>query len=149
MTSDPAVARAALRALVAEAPTAPEAAPALLDLARLSAAAGDDVAAHAALDQLASHPAAMSLAMPATYLRCSLERTDAGRRTCLAGFRAAFPDSPRDADVLARLAAATAGVGDCSAALQLLVEHKRRYPNGSTAGALRAWNARCTAAVQP
>jgi hypothetical protein len=147
MVSDVAGARAALRALVAEAPGAPEAAPALLDLARLAASAGDGGAARAALDQLAAHPGAAALAMPATYLRCTLEQTDPARRACLAGFRAAFPDSPRDADVLARLAAATAGIGACDAALQLLVELKRLHPQASTAAALRAWNARCKTAA--
>jgi hypothetical protein len=147
MTRDPAAARAALRALVTEAPTAPEVAPALLDLARLAAGAGDDVAAHAALDQLAAHPGAAPLAMPAMYLRCTLEQTDPGRRSCLAGFRAAFPDSPRDAEVLSHLAAATAGTGDCDVALGLLVELKRRYPKASTTAGVRAWNSRCKSPV--
>jgi len=146
MATDVAAARTALRALVTDAPTAPEAAPALLDLARLATATGDDVAAQTALDQLAAHPGAASLAMSATYLRCVLERTDPGRRTCLAGFRAAFPDSPRDADVLARLAIATARAGDCRAALPLLAEHEQRYPNGPGAGDVRAWRARCQSA---
>ena len=140
---DPAAARASLSALIADAPSAPEAAPALLDLARLAIAAGDAVAAHAALDRLAAHPAAAALAMPATYLRCVIERSAPTLRTCLAGFRAAFPDSPRDADVLARLAAATAAAGDCAAALPLIAEYLRRYPAGTARGLVLTARARC------
>jgi hypothetical protein len=143
MATDPAAARAALRALVADAPAAPEAAAAWLDLARLAAAAGDDVDAHAALNQLAAHPGASSLAMPAAYLRCTLERAVPGYRTCLAGFRAAFPGSPRDADALSGLAIASAGAGDCRAALPLLAEYLQRFPTGSSAAAVRSWRARC------
>ncbi|HEX3478879.1 MAG TPA: hypothetical protein VHT91_27845 [Kofleriaceae bacterium] len=130
--------RVALRALVADAPASPEAASALLDLARLAAAAADDAAARAALDQLDRHPDAAALAMPARYLRCTMEQTDPGRRACLAGFRAAFPGSPRDAEVLARLAVVTARDGDCRAALPLLAEYRRRYPGGPSAADVRA-----------
>ena len=142
---DAAAARAALRALVAETPEAPEAAPALLDLARLAAAAGDEVAAQAALAQLSAHPRASALAMPAAHLRCTLERTRDGYRMCLASFRAAFPDSPRDAEVLAGLAIATARGGDCAAALPLLAESVRRYPRGPNAADVRGWRAHCEA----
>jgi len=145
IAKDAGAARAALRALVAEAPGAPEAAPALLDLARLAAAAGDEVAAQAALAQLSAHPGAAALAMPAAYLRCTLERTGGGYRTCLAAFRAAFPDSPRDAEVLAGLAIATARDGDCAAALPLFAESIRRYPKGPSATDVRAWRAYCEA----
>jgi hypothetical protein len=149
MVRDPAAARAALRALVADAPASPEAASALLDLARLAAAAADDAAARAALDQLDRHPDAAALAMPARYLRCTMEQTDPGRRACLAGFRAAFPDSPRDAEVLARLAIVTARDGDCRAALPLLAEYRRRYPGGPSALDVRAWTVHCQAAAAP
>jgi hypothetical protein len=147
MARDPAAARAALRALVADAPASPEAVSALLDLARLAAAAADDAAARAALDQLDRHPDAAALAMPARYLRCTMEQTDPGRRACLTGFRAAFPDSPRDAEVLARLAIVTARDGDCRAALPLLAEYRRRYPGGPSAADVRAWTAHCQAAA--
>jgi hypothetical protein len=149
MATDPASARAALSALIADAPTAPEVAPALLDLARLAVAAGDDVAAHAALDRLTAHPGSASLAMPAAYLRCALERVAPALRTCFAGFRAAFPDSLRDADALARLAAATLATSDCRTALPLLAEYVRRYPNGSDAAAMRVQRAQCERSTSP
>jgi hypothetical protein len=149
MVRDPAAARTALRALVADAPTSPEAASALLDLARLAAAAADAATARAALDQLERHPDAAALAMPARYLRCTLEQTDPGRRACLYGFRTAFPDSPRDAEVLARLAIMTAHDGDCRAALPLLAEYQRRYSERPAAAAVRAWTAHCQAAAAP
>lgn len=142
---EPAAARVALRAIVDEMPEAPEAAPALLDLARLAAAAGDEVAAKAALTQLSAHPAAAALAMPAAYLRCTLEHTRDEYRSCLAAFRVAFPDSPRDAEVLAALAIATARAGDCASARPLFEESMRRYPDGPRAGDVRAWRAHCEA----
>jgi hypothetical protein len=142
---DAAAARAALRAMAAEAPEAPEAAPALLDLARLAAAAGDEAAAQAALTQLSAHPGAAALAMPAAYLRCTLEHTRDAYRMCLAAFRAAFPDSPRDAEVLAALAIATARGGACAAAAPLFAESTRRYPQGPKAADVRGWRAHCEA----
>jgi TolA-binding protein len=147
LLSNPAAARAELSAFVLAAPTAPEAAPALLDLARLAAAAGDAVAARAALDQLAAYPGAASYAMPAAYLRCTLEQTDPQWRACLASFHAAFPGSSRDADVLAHLAIATARADDCQAALPLLLEFRRRYPNGPSDAEVRSWTARCAHAT--
>jgi hypothetical protein len=150
MASDADAASRALRALVAEAPGAPEVAPALLDLARLAAAGGDRAAARAALDQLAGHPGAAALAMPAAYLRCLVTPPDdAGRRACLVGFRARYPGSPHDADALAWLAVAAARAGDCAAARPLIAEYLERHPDGPAAPAIQAWKARCTAAAAP
>jgi hypothetical protein len=144
MFSDAPAARAALSALIADTPTAPEAAVALLDIARLAAAAGDPAVARAALDRLAGHPAAAALGMPAAYLRCILEPSPAKLRTCFAGFRAAFPGSPRDADVLARMIVAAVAAGDCPAARLLLNEHTRRYPTSLDSRTLRERIASCT-----
>jgi hypothetical protein len=149
MASDADAARRALRALVSDTPGAPEAAPALLDLARLAAAGGDHAAARAALDELAGHPAAAALAMPAAYLRCLVTPGAARRRACFAGFRARFPGSPHDADALAWLAAAAAGSGECPAALALIGEFLDRYPDAPAAPAIRAWKARCDRAASP
>ena len=146
MRTDRPAARRALRDLVAAHATAAEAAPALLDLARLAHADGDGDDALAALDQLAHHPDGARLAMPAHYLRCLVQlRVDrAAARACLAEFRAAFPGSVHDADVLARLATATAAT-DCTAATPLLAEYLGRYPAGAQAPAVTRWRARCDA----
>lgn len=149
MASDADAARRALRALVADAPGATEAAPALLDLARLAAAGGDHPAALAALDELDRHPGAAALAMPAAYLRCLVTPGDAGRRACFAAFRARYPGSPHDADALAWLAAAAARAGDCAAAQALIGEFLERYPDAPAAPAIQAWKARCDAAAAP
>lgn len=149
MASDADAARRVLRALVSDAPGAPEAAPALLDLARLAAAGGDHPAARAALDELAHHPGAAALAMPAAYLRCLVTQGDAGRRACFAGFRARFPGSPHDADALAWLATAAARSGDCAAALALITEFLDHYPDAPAAPAIQAWKTRCDRAARP
>jgi TolA-binding protein len=72
-------------------------------------------------------------------------RAERARRRAarLAGFRAAFPHSPRDAEALAELAASTARAGDCVAARPLLEEYLARYATAASAAALRAWRARC------
>jgi len=149
MASDADAARRVLRALVADAPGAPEAAPALLDLARLAAAGGDHPAALAALDELARHPGGGALAMPAAYLRCLVTQGDARRRACFAAFRAQYPGSPHDADALAWLAAAAARAGDCATAQALIGEFLERYADAPAAPAIRAWKARCDPAAAP
>jgi thioredoxin-like negative regulator of GroEL len=143
MIIDPAAARAALNALVAEAPRAPEAAQATLDIARLATRAGDLHAARAALDQLPALPGGPALARPAAYLRCVLEQDPMPLAGCLMSFRAAYPESPNDAEVLARLAVVVANTGDCQAARPLLVEYRRLYPTGPSAATLQTWSDNC------
>jgi len=142
MTTDPAAARAALNALVIEAPRAPEAAEAMLDIAQLATRAGDLHAARAALDQLPALPGGPALARPAAYLRCVLEQDPMPLAGCLMSFRAAYPQSPNDAEVLARLATVVANT-DCQAARPLLSEYHQRYPTGPSAATLQTWSATC------
>jgi hypothetical protein len=143
MTSNPGAARTALRELVARAPDAPEAANALLDLATLAVRSHDYGGARDALDRLGRHPGAAALAMPARYLRCYIALNTADKLACYVRFRAAFPGSPYDAEMLAGLASSYAAAGDCASAVPLLVEYGRRYPSGASAATLEAWRVQC------
>ena len=142
---DRAAARAVLASVIAERPDAREAAAALLDLARLDAPE-DAAAARRHLDALDAHPHGALLAEPAAHLRCTLvAATDhAGRRACLADYYRRFPDSPRAAAALARLAALHAAT-DCAAAAPLLAEYVTRFPSGPDLAAVVAWRERCAA----
>jgi hypothetical protein len=142
---DRAAARTALEAVVAAHPDAPESAAALLDLARLYAPFDADIARQH-LDTLDAHPHGASLAEPSTHLRCTLVADDdhAARIACLADYYRRFPDSPRAAAVLARLAALRATT-DCAAAAPLLDEYLRRFPAGADRSAVTAWRDRCAA----
>ncbi len=145
MSIDRASAMVLLRDLVARAPLAAESAPAMLDLARLLANRGDLSEATAMIDRLSTHPQAAALAIPSSYLLCQIAlRSDrGGGRACLTRFRASFPGSVHDGDVLARLAAAALADRDCAAARPLIDEFLARYPDGDSAEVLRASRARC------
>jgi hypothetical protein len=136
-------ARVALEALVAGQPESRDAAAALLDLARLDAA-HDAAAARGHLDALDAHAHGAVLAEPSAHLRCTLFVTDdrAGRIACLADYYRRFPDSPRAAAVLARLAVLHAAT-DCATALPLLREYLARFDGGSDRAAVVAWRDRC------
>ncbi|HEY0480812.1 MAG TPA: hypothetical protein VGD37_25030, partial [Kofleriaceae bacterium] len=144
MIIDPAAARAALGVLVADAPQAPEAGPAMLDIARLAARAGDLAAARAALERLPALPGGPALALPAAYLRCVLEQEPIRLAACLISYRAAYPSAANDAEVLARVAVALAAAGDCRAARPLLVEYGQRYPHGASGATLQTWRDACS-----
>jgi hypothetical protein len=144
MSIDPVAARAALGALVAEAPQAPEAGPAMLDIAWLAARAGDLAAARTALERLPALPGGPALALPAAYLRCVLEQEPIRLAACLLSYRAAYPSAANDAEVLARVAVALAAAGDCRAARPLLVEYRQRYPHGTSGATLQTWRDACS-----
>jgi hypothetical protein len=126
--------------LLARFPTAHETASALYDLANLARARGDRAAAQRYLERLLAAPPA-ALAEPASYLSCRLA-ADAGDAEaaagCFAAFRARFPASPHDAEVLAWLAGRAQAAGGCAAARTLAAEYLRRYPSGAFAARARA-----------
>lgn len=136
-------ARTALEAFVAAHPDDRESATALLDLARLVAPT-DTSAARAYLDTLDAHPHAAIVAEPSAYLRCTLvaDSDRAGRRACFADHYRRFPNTPRAASVLARLAVLEAAT-DCATAESLLVEYLARFPHGSDRAIVTAWRDRC------
>lgn len=144
---DPPLARAMLKSLIADAPQAPEAALALLDLANVAVKSGgaDDIyVARMALDRIAVHPFRAAVAMPAAYLRCAIEINAALSRACFTQFRARFPSSPYDVEALARIAFSLVGAGDCAAARPLIAEYQRRYPSGHATAMVQTWHDRCS-----
>jgi TolA-binding protein len=135
------LARTRLQEVVRRFPDDPLADAALYELARISPPSQ----ARAWLDQLLGRDRTPSLREPARFLRCRLDVDDrvSGADRCLTRFRREFPDSPHDAEALALLAGMSEAKGDCRAALPLLEEYLRRYPNGPFAAQARGRIARC------
>ena len=126
-------ARATLRELMVRHGGDPRSEAALLDLARLSLAAGATADARRFLARLADPTRDRALIEPARHLRCRVDVAAgemAAAVACLRAFRGQHPTSPHDAEVLAQLAAIT---DDCDRARPLLDEYLRRYPTGSFA----------------
>jgi len=92
----------------------------------------------AALAAIAGTP----LAEPGRYLDCRIavesRATDAER--CFVAYRAAYPRSPHDLDVLAVLAQLAHARGGCAATAPLRDELLARYPRTDHAA---AWRSRC------
>ena len=126
-------ARATLRELVARHGGDPRSEAALLDLARLSLAAGATADARRFLARLPDPTRDRALVEPARHLRCRVDVAVgemAAAAACLRAFRGHHPSSPHDAEVLAQLSAIT---DNCERARPLLDEYLRRYPTGSFA----------------
>jgi TolA-binding protein len=83
------------------------------------------------------------LADPSLALRCTLLASTANRIACLSEHRARFPDSPRAAATLARLATLHAASNCAAAATPLLAEYLDRFPEGPDARTIRAWRDQC------
>lgn len=92
----------------------------------------------AALAAIASTP----LAEPGRYLDCriAVESKAADAERCFTAYRAAYPRSPHDLDVLAVLAQLAHARGGCTAARVLTGEIIARYPRTDHAA---AWRSRC------
>lgn len=132
---DNALARRTLRALVARFPDGEFASPARYEIARMAFATGDWQSAQREIEELRKTPLASVLAEPVQYLGCRVEMASGHRAralACLADFRASFPGSPHDAEVLALLASFRFDE-TCASALPLLDEYLRRYPQGAFA----------------
>jgi len=136
-------ARATLRELVARHGGDPRSEAALLDLARLSLAAGATDDARRFLARLPDPTRDRALVEPARHLRCRVDVAAgamASAASCLRAFRGQHPSSPHDAEVLAQLAAIT---DDCARARPLLDEYLRRYPAGAFAAQARERQRQC------
>jgi len=139
-----------LAALVAEFPTSPLVDQALYERARLAFQRHAWAEARRHLDRLAAI-ADTGLAEPGRYLTCriAVEAHDGDAARCLGEYRAAYPRSPHDLDVLGlltRLAHADGNPRDrCSSARPFLDELGARYPDSQLT---RAWRARCPEARQ-
>jgi hypothetical protein len=136
-------ARATLLELLARHGGDPRGEAALLDLARLSLAAGATTDARRYLARLADPTHDRALVEPARHLRCRVEVAAgamAAAVDCLRAFRGQHPSSPHDAEVLSQLAAITE---DCARARPLLDEYLRRYPGGPFAAQAHQRLRRC------
>lgn len=138
---DRAQAAATWTRLVAQYPDAAQAASALYDLAGLARARGDRAAARGYLTQLDQGTTPAALREPAHYLSCRLavEANDLSTATtCFTSFRAAFPRSSHDDEVLAWLAGHAQETSGCGGARTLDDEYLQRYPHGTFAARARA-----------
>ena len=136
-------ARATLLELLSRHASDPRGEAALLDLARLSLAAGATADARRYLARLADPTHDRALVEPARHMRCRVEVAAgamAAAADCLRAFRGQHPSSPHDAEVLSQLAAITE---DCARARPLLDEYLRRYPGGSFAAQAHQRLRRC------
>jgi TolA-binding protein len=130
---DPGAAEAALDELLARFPDSPQASQALYDLAQLAHRRGDLARAREDLTRLLAGSPPDALAEPARYLACRLDvdsqHADAAA-ACFTAFRASFPRSTHDRDVLAWLAGHAREAGGCAAARAASAEYLQRYPTG-------------------
>lgn len=125
-------ARRMLQTLVDRFPDGEFASSARYEMARMAFASGDWQGARRGLDRLQETKLIPALIEPVHYLRCRVEiaRADRGRAlACLSEFRATFPGSPHDAEMLSLLASFRFEE-KCTSALPLLEEYLRRYPQG-------------------
>ncbi len=120
------------------------AASALYDLATL-ARRREPAAARRYLAQLLANAPPDALLEPAHYLACRLD-TDAGANAdaaaCFTRFRALFPRSSHDAEILAWLAGHAERTTGCAAAEPLFREYLARYPTGPFAARATACGVR-------
>ena len=79
---------------------------------------------------------------PGAYLACriAVEAGDGGAAACLTDYRARYPSSPHDADVLDLLAELAVRTGGCPAAQSSIAELARRHPDTARS---RGWQRRC------
>jgi outer membrane protein assembly factor BamD (BamD/ComL family) len=81
-----------------------------------------------------------ALAEPGAYLACriAIAASDGDAERCLIAYRAAYPASPHDRDVLDWLAELAFRSGGCAQAGSRIAELARSYPDTTA-----AWRARC------
>lgn len=116
---------------------------ALYDRARIAYQQHAWSTARGHLEQLARIPRT-PLAEPGRYLACriAVDSHDGAAAACLVGYRADFPRSPHDVDVLVLLVRLAHDGGGCAAAQVPLAELVRAYPKSEHA---RTWRERCGA----
>jgi TolA-binding protein len=85
---------------------------------------------------------ASPLAEPGAYLSCRIafEASDGGAAACLTSYRARYPRSPHDADVLGMLAEFAFRSGGCANARAGITELTRLYPDTART---QDWHRRC------
>lgn len=130
----------ALAQLLADYPASPLVDQALYERARLAYKRKAWTAARAHLDLLAGM--STPLAEPGNYLRCriAVESKDDDASRCLADYRATYPRSPHDLEVLGLLASLANTSSGCAGAAPYIDELTRIYSRTDLA---RAWKERC------
>ena len=141
---DPAAADKALAQLVASAPTSSLVPQALYDRARIAYDRKDYGTAKRHLDALATAKDS-PLVESGRYLACriAVEARDGSAEKCLRQFRASYPRSPHDRDVLGTLAQLVHACGGCAAARPYMDELQRDYPHSTLAA---GWRDTCSGA---
>ncbi|MEO8552598.1 MAG: hypothetical protein ABI678_21625 [Kofleriaceae bacterium] len=130
----------ALAKLVEAMPTSPLLDQALYERARIAYQRHAWEDARRNLDRLATLTS--PLLEPGAYLACkvALAAGDARADACLAGYRASYPHSPHDLDVLAHLVDRAYRAGGCVRAAPFVDELARLYQATSVA---HGWRAQC------
>jgi hypothetical protein len=149
-------ARRLLARVVAQFPSDRLAELARYELAQLAISEGDRQAATRALETLGSSGRDPALRRAAAFARCRLDlgsgasaaQEEAGLR-CLERFRAAYPDSAEDAEVLALSIAHASQRGRCDMVARLTAEYARRYPTGAFAAEASRRKHLCARAPTP
>jgi outer membrane protein assembly factor BamD (BamD/ComL family) len=138
---DPAAADRALAKLLADDPHSPLADQALYERARIAYQRHAWSEARRHLDALATIPTT-PLTEPGRYLACriAVEAHDADAAHCLADYRAVYPRSAHDPDVLAMLVQLVHADTGCAGARKLVDELVRLYPASRVA---HGWRERC------
>jgi outer membrane protein assembly factor BamD (BamD/ComL family) len=134
----------ALATLIANEPTSPLLAQALYDRARIAYDRHAWAAARHDLDALATIKDT-PLAESGRYLTCriAVEAHANVATRCLRDFRATYPRSPHDRDVLGTLAQLAHASGGCAVARTYIAELLQRYPHSTLA---TAWHDKCAEA---
>jgi hypothetical protein len=130
-----------LARLLADDPHSPLADQALYERARIAYQRHAWSEARRHLDALATIPTT-PLTEPGRYLACriAVEAHDADATRCLSEYRAVYPRSAHDLDVLAMLVQLVHADTGCAGARKLVDELVRQYPASPLA---RGWRARC------
>ena len=131
----------ALAQLVATSPTSPLVGQAIYERARLAYQRHAWGEARGHLDALAKR-GDQALAESGRYLTCriAVEAHDGTARRCLEEFRADYPASAHDRDVLGTIVQLAFAGGGCSAASAAIADLATRYPHSTLAA---AWRAKC------
>jgi hypothetical protein len=130
-----------LAALLAQFPESALLDQALYERARIAYRQRAWAAAQRQLDRLSTIQAS-PLLEPGAYLSCRIafEASDGGAAACLADYRARYPRSPHDAEVLGMLTDIAFRAGGCTAAQPEIAKLRRDHPEVART---RGWQRRC------
>ena len=143
---DSAEVRALLERLVAECPGDSLVDVARYELAQLAVNRRDWTAAIAGFSQVGSHAHEPAVREAAAFAACDTNVVAQRKEeayACLRAFRGTYPQSVRDAEVLAQLVALASHRGDCRKAVEWADEYAHRYPSGTFSADVATQRQRC------